>query len=191
MACELYSPAVSSPTTIISNEIVSETYRVVFAVDPVDQQLKAKNGNSLTDFLRDLAAAEPGSIRLTPVGEQLDIAKVRDAIWTTGIYRTSNVDVTPVALEKMEDADLYADVTVYLFKLSECQDYNGPGKLDGTNMTSPGFGCAVERNLMLSLSNPGDWALGQRLSRPSAQSDAKAVLNLYDRAPTPFPQVDD
>ncbi|MCF8467490.1 MAG: hypothetical protein K9G33_08830 [Sneathiella sp.] len=179
------------PTSAVAarqaNEILSRTYAMQFTLDAEKHTLISEDGLPLQAFLGNLATDPPGLIELRPAGPEIDARELMETLEKSGIYRLSEIAILPVDTSQKTTPGLRLEATFYLYKLAVCRDYLDQRKLDHVALSSPGFGCAVERNLMLSLARPSDWRQGRRLAPPSAQSDAKAVSTLYEMPPTPFP----
>ena len=180
----------SSFTSRPANEILSQTYAMQFTVDAEKKILISEDGVPLQTFLSNLATEPPGLIELQPVGAGIEPRELMETLDKSGIIRISEIEILPPETSRKSAPGLRLEATYYLYKLADCRDTLHLRKLDHIELTSPGFGCAVERNLMLSLARPSDWRQGRRLARPSAQSDAKAVSTFYEAPPTPFPPVD-
>src|SRR5690606_28747509 len=108
------------------------------------------------------------------------------------LEKTAIADVTliewlpsvPAAAERLE-----LEVTYYRYSLADCGADLAYRKLDYIARTSPGFGCAVEQNRLLSLAYPAEWYEGRRLGPASSARDAAAVSRYFTAAPRPMPDT--
>ncbi len=183
--------APENPTTLpISqgkNGIESKSYLISFSPQGTDGDLRAHDGLSFSDFLDDLVRDPPGYANFRPNGNQMDEASLMERLQLSGLVGSSDIEVTP-APENPTAAALTVRVTYYYYRLADCGTDLSFRKLDHIAMTSPGFGCAVERNRMLSLARPEDWRQGRALAPSLAGPDVKAVTTWQNAAPRPFPE---
>ncbi len=175
------------PGDLARNHIESKSYLVSFHESGTGEAV-TRDGHPLVDFLTDLTRDPPGYVSLQPVGDALPSDRLLDILSRSGLMGVSSVGLLAPAAGS--DRLLDIEVTYYFYRLADCGIDLSYRKLDHMAMTSPGFGCAVERNRMLSLARPTDWYGGRRLAPPLAQMDAKAVTTLHDRAPIAFPPAD-
>ncbi|MEX2519869.1 MAG: hypothetical protein WD969_11115, partial [Paracoccaceae bacterium] len=108
-----------------------------------------------------------------------------DIIDRTAISDIAFVELLPEIGAGTSRLDL--EITYYRYRLAECGADLAYRKLDYVARTSPGFGCAVEQNRMLSLAYPAEWYQGRRLAPPLAARDAAAVSRYFTASPRPMP----
>ncbi|MEX1035659.1 MAG: hypothetical protein WDZ54_06855 [Sneathiella sp.] len=169
------------------NDIESKSYHISFTQTGNDTEMRAHDGLSLPDFLRDLALDPPGYVSFRPSGDSFDEPRLLDMLQQSGLARSSDIELRPTTANPKGPA-LTVEVTYYYYRLANCGTDLEFRKLDHIALTSPGFGCAVERNRMLSLARPADWHYGRPLAAPLAGPDVKAVTIWQNADPTPFPQ---
>ncbi|WP_373085687.1 hypothetical protein [Sneathiella sp.] len=180
------SPIAAQP----QNEIIAKSYTVNFYDDVKTGQLVSGTGQPFPRFLQDLARVPSASLQLRQMSPELDMKALLETVQVSKINHVLDVAIVPDGGSGTSAAVLRANVTYYLFRFVDCADNLDQRKLDRVELTSPGFGCAVERNLMLSLARPGDWHQGRRSTPPLAITDAAAVRRFYEAAPRPFSSRD-
>ena len=176
------------PVNVAKNDIQSKSYLVTFYRNSADMSLMSRSGLTFPNFLRKLAQDPPGYVRLQPVSTTLRERELLNKLEVSGLHRLSEISIAPAtSVSVASSAALNVEVTYYYYDLANCGASLSYRKLDYLAMKSPGFGCAVNRNRMISLARPSDWHFGRRLAPPLAQSDARAVSRFESLAPVPFP----
>ena len=175
------------PVGQAKNGIESKSYLITFSPQGNDGELRARDGLSFADFMEDLRRDPPGYVNFLPAGDSFDESGLMERLHQSGLSRSSDIEVSPVTHSPKGPA-LTVSVTYYYYRLADCGTDLSFRKLDHIAMTSPGFGCAVEQNRMLSLARPEDWRHGRALAPSLAGPDVKAVTTWQNATPTPFPQ---
>jgi type IV pilus biogenesis protein CpaD/CtpE len=187
--CLSASPAAISPRPWTGNQVLSKTYTEDFSLLANRKTMVSKTGKDFDEFLRDTIISAPGLVvfRLKKYNE--DAARIWTSISASGIQEVSKVLVQQTPSTNERTPALTLELTYFAYKLADCGGIANLRKIDSTSLTSPGFGCSVERNRMLSLSYPPDWQQGRQTSPPFAIQDGQAVKSLYEKPPRSFPPV--
>lgn len=188
--CLAADQVATSPAYPATNELLIKEETFLFRRTGDTGVLALEDGTELKEFLMRLGGSTAGQVRLTPLAADISSEDLEAMTVETGLFRSVIVTIGPAEFPDGTENSLRVEVIYALNKLANCQDYLSIRKLDDVRLTSPGFGCAVERNLRLSLASPAPRGLSPRLHRPSAEQDAKAVRQLMDRPPVAFPPVD-
>ncbi|MZR31812.1 CpaD family pilus assembly lipoprotein [Sneathiella litorea] len=175
------------PQNLAKTELQSQSYHLSFYSNGPDGFLRAQNGQGLSSFLQKLTLDPPGYVKFQPVGNSLTERDIVTLLEQSGLHRRSAVDIMPGTLATTKGRVLDVVVTYYSYTLGNCGAHLDQRLLDHTAMTSPGFGCAVNRNRMMSLVNPGSTQNRNYLAPPLARSEVKAVTTYQRLAPVPFP----
>ncbi|MEH6547793.1 MAG: hypothetical protein V7701_15260 [Sneathiella sp.] len=181
------SPAVDFPRPWLGNQILSKTHTEAFFFK-ADRKVYVSNmGKDFDEFLRNAKISSPGLVVVTLNSNIMDDAQIWSAISESGIQEISKVEVLQAAPNNEQSPDLNLELTYFAYKLTNCGSITNPRKIDSTNLVSPGFGCSVERNRLLSLSYPPDWQQGRQSTPSYAIRDGQAVQFLFETAPRSFP----
>ena len=186
-ACTAPQNPTTLPVSQGKNGAESKSYLISFSPQVTDGDLRAHDGLSFSDFLNDLVRDPPGYAHFRLNNSRMDEALLMERLQQSGLARSSDIEINP-APESPTAAALTVRVTYYYYRLADCGTDLSFRKLDHIAMTSPGFGCAVERNRMLSLARPDDWRQGRSLAPALAGPDVKAVTTWQNAAPRPFPE---
>jgi type IV pilus biogenesis protein CpaD/CtpE len=173
------------------NRIVSKTITEHFVKGKPDNNYLSESGVGLVTFLRNSSFSNPDYVFLEASVAKSDLSTIWASIDASGILESSKVRVLQLPPEQDPGFVVKVDAVYFLYQLSDCSKITSPRKLDSTQLTSPGFGCSVERNRLLSLSNPEDWLMGRQGTRPNSAKDVKAVQDYHAQATRPFPTASD
>ena len=187
--CMSTSPAAISPRPWSGNQVVSKSYMVEFSLAENRQSLVSKTGKDFDEFLRDTIILAPGLVVFSVKKYNEEAARIWASISASEIQKVSKVLVQQVPAATEKTPDLTLELTYFSYKLADCGEIINPRKIDSMSLMSPGFGCSVERNRMLSLSYPPDWQQGRPTTQSLAIQDGQAVKSLYEKPPRAFPPV--
>ncbi|USG63037.1 hypothetical protein NBZ79_08600 [Sneathiella marina] len=189
--CGDTSPAANYPRPWTENQIISRSHLEEFLLEATGQNLVSKSGKSLDEFLRDVKLLAPGQVVFRVKKYDTEADRIWTAISASGLQEVSKIEVLQAASSKGEMPDLTLELTYFAYKLADCGAVINPRKIDSVSLMSPGFGCSVERNRMLSLSYPPDWQQGRQSTPSLAIQDGQAVQSLYEKAPRVFPSANE
>lgn len=185
----------SHPVNLTHNstdhKILSRTTSERFVKAMSDNKFRDKNGVTLDLFLKNASVLYPDYVGVETATEKSDLSRIWASINSSGIQEVSRVQVLHSTPRPGKNSTVKVEIVYFLYQLSDCSKINNPRKIDSTQLTSPGFGCAVERNRLLSLSNPEDWQLGRQGTAPNSARDVKAVQDYSRQAPRQFSPVSD
>lgn len=187
--CLSISPAANYPRPWSGNQVLSKTYTEDFSLAANRQTLISKTGKDFDEFLRDTKILAPGLVVVAVKKYNEEAARIWTSISASGIQEVSKVLVQQARSTKEKTPDLTLELTYFAYKLADCAGIANPRKIDSTSLMSPGFGCSVERNRMLSLSYPPDWQQGRPTTPSFTIQDGQAVKSLYEMPPRSFPPV--
>lgn len=186
-ACTGASPAANFHLPEAENQVISNVHREKFYLNSDGQDLVSNAGIEFREFLRDVRISAPGLIVVRMKRGTTEAARILKAIATSDLQGNIKVEVLHSASADDKSPELTLELIHFAYKLADCAAIINPRKIDSTTLVSPGFGCSVERNRMLSLTNPLDWQQGRPSTPSFARQDAKAVKLFYDKAPRSFP----
>ena len=185
--CLSTSPVAISPRPWSGNQVLSKTYMVEFFLAENRQSLVSKTGKDFDEFLRDTKILAPGLVVVTVKKYNAEAARIWASISASDIQEVSRILVQQAPATTEKTPDLTLELTYFSYKLADCGGITNSRKIDSTSLMSPGFGCSVERNRMLSLSYPPDWQQGRPTTPSPAIQDGQAVKSLYEKPQRSFP----
>lgn len=176
------------PQSLANSKLLNQSYRISFFEDWADHSIKTSDGLKLSEFLQNLRQDPPGYLRLQPRGTVLSEEMIFQLLEQSDIYRYSAVEIAPVAPAGTEENSvLEIELTYYAYTLQNCGAYLDRRLVDHEAWKTPGFGCAVNHNRLVSLVRPGNARSGGYLAPPLARSQVKAITTYQALPPTPFP----
>lgn len=176
------------PQNLVESNLQSQSYSLSFYEHDLDRSLRTENGQNLPEFLQELMRDPPGYMRLQLMGERLSEGDLLLLLEQSGLYRYTAIDVALSGLATTADgAVLNVELTYYTYALRDCGTHLHRRLIDHEAWETPGFGCAVNRNRLVSLVRPGNVGSDGYLAPPLAGSEVKAITTYQTRPPTPFP----
>lgn len=176
------------PQSLAISKLLNQSYRVSFFEDRTDHSIQTSDGLKLSEFLQNLRQDPPGYLRLQPRGTVLSEEKILQLLEQSDLYRYSAVDIAPAAPARAEESSvLEIELTYYAYTLQNCGAHLDRRLIDHETWKTPGFGCAVNHNRLVSLVRPGNARSGGYLAPALARSQVKAINTYQALPPTPFP----
>ncbi|MDF2367185.1 CpaD family pilus assembly lipoprotein [Sneathiella sp.] len=189
--CGGYEESGQLPQSLAKSSVQSQSYRISFFEDGMDRSLKARDGQALSEFLQKLTLDPPGYMRLQARGMHFTEEEIFHLLEQSGLYRFSAVEVSPAAPATAEEGPvLDVELTYYTYTLEDCGAHLDRRLVDHVAWETPGFGCAVNRNRLVSLVRPGNTGPDGYLVPPLARSEAKAIATYQSLPPRPFPPAE-
>ena len=189
--CGGYQPSGQPPQSLAKSAVQSQSYRLFFFEDSTDSTIIAPDGTELSDFLQELTLDPPGYMRLKPHGGRLAEEDVVRLLEQSGLYGYSAVEVMPAANEPADGgAILELELTYYSYSFRECGAQLDRRLVDHESWITPGFGCAVNHNRLVSLVRPANPPSSGKLAPPLARSEVKAITTFQTLPPRPFPPAE-
>jgi type IV pilus biogenesis protein CpaD/CtpE len=186
--CEGYQPSGQPPLSQLNATVQSQSHRLSFFEDQATGAILALNGQKLSDVLHVLAQDPPGFVRVKPHGNRLTEEEITRLLQQSGLYGYSAVEVMPAAAAPQDDnAVLELELTYYSYTFADCGTQLHRRLLDHEAWVTPGFGCSVNQNRLVSLVRPASPATAGKLAPPLARSEAKAITTYQALPPRPFP----
>lgn len=173
------------PSAAAGNGVTVVSTLLTFQRDSSDGVLRSATGASLETALMQLRRDPPGLLVLQAYGTAIAAKELIDVIEKTAIADLSLVELLPAITTGPERVEVEA--TYYQYHLADCGSDLAYRKLNYVARTSPGFGCTVEQNRLLSLAYPEEWYQGRRLARAPSGRDAAAVSRYFNQPPRTMP----
>jgi len=105
------------------------------------------------------------------------IKRVAGALQKAGI-RSENIRVMPGSLGHEGAAPVLATFDAHSVKAPECGDWSDKSTYNWSNTRHKNFGCSYQRNLALSVANPGDFLESQPMSPFGGQRGVVNVIGV-------------
>lgn len=170
------------------NAVTAMSTRLTFEPGGAEGALQTASGIPLGTVLLQLRRDPPALLTLQFFGgEGTRPSKIQAELEKTAIADVTLIEWLPSVPAAAEQLEL--EVTYYRYSLADCGADLAYRKLDYIARTSPGFGCAVEQNRLLSLAYPAEWYEGRRLGPAASARDAAAVSRYFTAAPRPMPDT--
>ena len=170
------------------NAVTAMSTRLTFEPGGAEGALQTASGIPLETVLLQLRRDPPALVTLQSFGGAGPRPpKIQAALEKAALADLALIEwlpSVPAAAERLE-----LEVTYYRYSLADCGADLAYRKLDYIARTSPGFGCAVEQNRLLSLAYPAEWYEGRRLGPAASARDAAAVSRYFTAAPRPMPDA--
>jgi hypothetical protein len=188
IGCNGPEPSGRLPQTLAENSLQSQSYSLSFYENEPDRSLTARNGQALSMVLQELMRDPPGYIRFQSLGERPTERDLLRLLEDSGLNRYSAIEVAPaVPAPEAGGPALKLEMTYFTYALGDCGAHLHRRLIDHEAWGTPGFGCAVNRNRLVSLVRPGNAGSGGYLTPPLAGPEVKAITSYQTRPPTPFP----
>ncbi len=136
--------------------VIRESFSVDLKIDPQAGGFLV-SGKPYDIFLQDLARISPQVIKLTPKHGTVDLSGLLADLWALSGNRRGQVVIASPNPDLLPEADIRLDISYFLYRVPTCGVALARRKLDQSGLITAGFGCAVERNLVLSLTDPSEW----------------------------------
>ncbi len=148
---------ISYPDPITTN-VISETITVGVDVDEESGEFLLSSGNSYGDFIDSLSLTPPHIINLTPKHGGIDMSGLQAELWAIATEHKTQIIINSPDRNMAAVPDIRVGITYFFYEVGPCGANLGRRKLDQSGLTTPGFGCAVHKNLLLSIVDPGKLA---------------------------------
>jgi hypothetical protein len=142
----------------ITTTVFSETITVDVDVDQESGEFLLSSGNSYEEFIDSLSRTPPHIIKLTPKHGRIDMSGLQAELWAIAMEHKTQVITTPPNKYLAAETDIRVEIIYFVYEFRPCGATLARRKLDQSGLTTPGFGCAVYKNLLLSIVDPGKLA---------------------------------
>ena len=189
--CSGYQTSGQPPATQLNATVQSQGQRVYFFEDQATGALLTSEGQRLSDILQNLTLDPPGFVRVRPHGDRMTGMEIARLLEQSGLFAYSAVEVMPAtAMPQDGGVALELELTYYSYTFADCGAELHRRLLDHEAWVTPGFGCAVNHNRLVSLVQPAKPSTAGRLAPPLARSEVKAITTYQALPPRPFPPAE-
>ena len=163
------------------NVVGKETHLLTIRVPPSGVALADRDAGGLERFLRVYLERGQGPVMAeTPAVSGL---RVRELLIGAGLR-------SPEIVIRSADTGASSQGAVLTFvantvKVPECEDWSSKSTYNWTNRRHSNFGCATQRNIGLTVANPGDLAKPRTLSHRAAPQANHIIYNYTPEAGQP------
>ena len=167
-----------------------ETYQKNLSISFADKDLtQALSGNEHADFERfmstyHLSGQGPVIIQASDNGNAAlraeRVQAMRDLLRSAGV---SNSMITDLPFDTERNAAITLSYVANMVKVPDCNNWNSSSSYNWSNRRHDNFGCATQRNLGLTIANPGDLKRTSPMS-PSDGTKAATVIDTYRAVPS-------
>lgn len=159
--CQNPSVAQVSHPDPAATVVIGQTGTVRLTYDPETRDFQLVSGHPYEDFIRDLAVLPPRKIEVKARLPGIDLSRLRADLRAVVTKSRGRVVFKETDARLPTPVDVQLDLSFFRYRLVPCGGALARRKLDQPGLMTPGFGCAVSRNLLLSLVDPSERAPGR------------------------------